>query len=143
MSERLPSGSTTSNSRTPRRFMAPITCNERPSNGCRSRRIVTKLDMSRRWVVCDGFLRQYRLGTVTPGGPSSYGLSMGAALRRTLAEGSGADGGWQRRTAHIRNSSGRGRQPHPGESVSALCVRYVDEENLSAGGVGLVRLDAR
>src|SRR6202795_4248916 len=44
MSERLPSGSTTSNSRTPRRFMAPITCNERPSNGCRSRRIVTKLD---------------------------------------------------------------------------------------------------
>src|SRR3984893_2213860 len=57
MSERLPSGSTTSNSRTPRRFMAPITCNERPSNGCRSRRIITKLDMSRRWVVCDGFLR--------------------------------------------------------------------------------------
>jgi hypothetical protein len=57
MSERLPSGSTTSNSKMPRRFIAPITCNERPSNGCRSRRIVTKLDMSRRWVVCDGFLR--------------------------------------------------------------------------------------
>jgi retron-type reverse transcriptase len=29
------------------------------------------------------------------------------ALRRTLAEGSGADGGWQRRAAHGRNSSGR------------------------------------
>src|ERR1700730_4560439 len=59
MSERLPSGSTTSNSKMPRRFMAPITCNERPSNGWRSRRIVTKLDMSRRWVVCDGFLRKH------------------------------------------------------------------------------------
>src|SRR4029077_17809084 len=59
MSERLPSGSTASNSRTPRRFRAPITCNERPSNGCRSRRIVTKLDMSRRGVVCEGFLREH------------------------------------------------------------------------------------
>src|SRR5271166_6643419 len=57
MSERLPSGSTTSNSKMPRRFMTPITCSERPSNGCRSRGIVTKLDISRRWVVCDGFLR--------------------------------------------------------------------------------------
>jgi len=47
MSERLPSGSTISNSILPRRFMALITCNERPSNGCRSRRIVTKFDMSR------------------------------------------------------------------------------------------------
>src|ERR1700730_696055 len=68
MSERLPSGSTTSNSRAPRRFMAPITCNERPSNGCRSRRIVTKLDMSRRWVVCDGFLRQCQPRLVDPPG---------------------------------------------------------------------------
>src|SRR5437016_5636767 len=37
--------------------MVLMTCNERPSNGCLSRRIVTKLDMSWRWVVCDGFLR--------------------------------------------------------------------------------------
>src|SRR5439155_27270017 len=80
MSERLPSGSTTSNSRTPRRFMAPITCNERPSNGCRSRRIVTKLDMSRRWAVCDGFLRQHRVGVVARGSPSPDGLSLRAAL---------------------------------------------------------------
>src|SRR6202035_2172052 len=132
MSERLPSGSTTSNSRTPRRFMAPITCNERPSNGCRSRRIVTKLDMSRRWVVCDGFLRQYRLGAVALGGSSSYELPMGATLHRALAEGSCADGGRQRRAAHGGNSSGRGRQPHPGESVSALRVRHMDGEKLSS-----------
>src|SRR4029077_15384498 len=139
MSERLPSGSTTSNSRTPRRFLAPITCNERPSNGCRSRRIVTKLDMSRRWVVCDGFLRQYRLGAVAPCGPSTYELPVGATLHRALAEGSGADGGRQRRAAHGRNSSGRGRKPDPGESVSALCVRYVDGEDLSSHPVRALR----
>src|SRR6266853_5298061 len=57
ISERLPSGSTTSNSRAPRRFMVPISGNERPSNGCRSRSIITELEMSRRWVVCSGFLR--------------------------------------------------------------------------------------
>jgi hypothetical protein len=57
MSERLPSGSTTSNNSMPRRLMVPITGNERPSNGCRSRRIVTDLEMSRRQVVCDDFLR--------------------------------------------------------------------------------------
>jgi hypothetical protein len=51
MSERLPSGSTTSNSRVPRRFTMPISCNERPSNGCRSRRIVTEPERLRRWVV--------------------------------------------------------------------------------------------
>ena len=32
------------------------------------------------------------------------------------------------------DSSGWGRQPHLGESVSALCVRYVDGENLSSAG---------
>ena len=66
---RLPVGPTRGNERTAAirkhheqqqsaaRFMVPITCNERPSNGCRSRSIVTELEMSRRWVVCDGFLR--------------------------------------------------------------------------------------
>jgi hypothetical protein len=70
------------------------------------------------------------IGNCTPGGPSSYELPVGAALYRTLAEGSGADGRWQRRAAYGRNCSGRGRQPRLGEFVSALCVRYVDEENL-------------
>src|SRR6516165_5722713 len=42
MSERLPSGSTTSSSRVPRRLMVRITGNERPSNGCRSRTIVNR-----------------------------------------------------------------------------------------------------
>jgi hypothetical protein len=56
MSERLPSGSTTSKNNVPRRLMADITNNERPSNGCRSRRIVTEREMSWRWVVCDNFL---------------------------------------------------------------------------------------
>ena len=51
MRERLPSGSTTSNSRVPRRFIVPIIGNERPSNGCRSRTIAADFEMSRRWVV--------------------------------------------------------------------------------------------
>jgi hypothetical protein len=44
MSERLPSGSTTSNNSVLRRLTADITANKRPSNGCRSRRIVTDLE---------------------------------------------------------------------------------------------------
>jgi len=36
--------------------------------------------------------------------------------------------GWQRCAANVGNSSGRRRKPHPGESVPALHVRYVDEE---------------
>jgi hypothetical protein len=55
MSDRLPSGRTTSNTGVPRRLMADITANERPSNGCRSRTIATER-VSRRWVVCDNFL---------------------------------------------------------------------------------------
>jgi RNA-directed DNA polymerase len=39
--------------------MVLIICNERPSNGCRSRKIVTEFGMSRWWVVCDAFLRQH------------------------------------------------------------------------------------
>src|SRR5690349_17487481 len=57
MSDRLPSGSTTSNNSVPRRLTVDITINERPSNGCRSRRIVTEREMSWRWVVCGNFLR--------------------------------------------------------------------------------------
>src|SRR5258706_16434813 len=68
ISERLPSGSTTSNSRAPRRFMVPISGNERPSNGCRSRSIITELEMSRRWVVCSGFLHRPRSDTGTKAG---------------------------------------------------------------------------
>ena len=52
----------------------------------------------------------------------------GAALHRALAEGSDADGGWQYRAANVGNASGRGHKPHPGKSVSALCVRHVDGE---------------
>jgi hypothetical protein len=70
MSERLPSGSTTSNNSVPRRLMVPITGNERPSDGCRSRRIVTDLEMSRRQVVCDDFLRHHPArATAQIGGP--------------------------------------------------------------------------
>ena len=50
-------GSTTSNNSAPPRFMLPISGNERPSNGRRSRIILAELEMSRRWVVCDDFLR--------------------------------------------------------------------------------------
>src|ERR1700732_3493522 len=118
MSERLPSGSTTSNSRTPRRFMAPITCNERPSNGCRSRRIVTKLDMSRRWVVCDGFLRYNSTRRSHQVGGSSDCGSACAAAQQAVAEsanrGKGrgwgtAHRGWQEQRA--RHAARRRREP--------------------------------
>ena len=79
------------------------------------------------------------IGSCCSGGSSSYELPVGATLHRTLAEGSGADGGRQRRAAHGRNSAGRGRQPHSGESVSALCVRHMDGENLSSHSVRALR----
>src|SRR6516225_1004960 len=69
-SERLPAGSTTSSSRVPRRLTVLISCNERPSNGCRSRWIVTEPERLRRWVVCDAFLRH---------GPSPAAYQMRAA----------------------------------------------------------------
>src|SRR5262249_26915780 len=47
-----------------------------------------------------GVLRQYRLGAFAQGCPSPYGLSVGSALHRALAEGPDADGGWQRRAAN-------------------------------------------
>ena len=59
ISERLPSGSTTSSNATPRRCVAPSACRTRPSKGCRSRRIVTGRGKSRRWVVCGGVLREH------------------------------------------------------------------------------------
>ena len=71
-------------------------------------------------------LRQHRLGVNAQGGPSSYEPTVGPAPHRALAEGSDADGGWQHRAANVGNASGRGHKPHPGESVSALCVRHVD-----------------
>lgn len=83
--------------------------------------------------------RQHRLGADAQGGPSSYEPNVGAALYRALAEGSGRDGGWQRRAANVGNSSGRSHKPHPGESVSALCVRHVDGENLSSHPVRALR----
>src|SRR6201982_1392560 len=84
-------------------------------------------------------LRQYRLGAVAQGGPSSYELRVGAALRRALAEGAGADGGRQRRAAHSGNAAGWGHQPAPCKPVSALCVRRVDVAKLSAHSVREVR----
>jgi hypothetical protein len=54
-------------------------------------------------------VRQARRRCWRYGGSSSYELPVGAALRRTLAEGSGADGGRQCRAAYGRNSSGWGR----------------------------------
>ena len=59
ISERLPSGSTTSSNATPRRRTAPSACRTRPSKGCRSRRIVTGRGKSRRWVVCGGVLWEH------------------------------------------------------------------------------------
>ncbi len=52
------------------------------------------------------------------GSPSSYGLSVGAALHRALAEGSGADGRRQCRAADSRNAAGRGYQPAQGACPS-------------------------
>jgi hypothetical protein len=72
------------------------------------------------------------LGAFAQGHPSSYGLPVGAALHRAVAEGACADGGRQRRTAHGRDAARRGDQSAPSESVPALRVRHVDEENLSS-----------
>ena len=54
-------------------------------------------------------------------------------------KGSGPVGRWQRRATHGGNSAGRGRKSHPGEPVSALCVRHVDGENLSSHPVRALR----
>src|SRR4029077_18632867 len=55
-----------------------------------------------------GFLRQHRLGAYAQGCPSSYGLCVGIALHRALAEGASADGGRQCCAAHGGNATGRG-----------------------------------
>ena len=98
ISERLPSGSATSNSGVPRRFRVPISRNERPSKGCRSRTIVTEPERSRRWVVCDVFLwqRQPRLADPLPGTPH----------RRQAHHPSDpqmAQGGYSRRRGRVRS----------------------------------------
>ena len=67
-----------------------------------------------------GLLRQHRLGADAQGGPPPYGLPVGAALHRALAEGAGADGGRQRRGAHGGDAAGRGDQAAAGQPVPAL-----------------------
>ena len=44
----------------------------------------------------------------------------------TMAESARADAGWEPRRAGKRNATGRGRQPAPGKSLSALRVRHLD-----------------
>ena len=73
-----------------------------------------------------GLLRQHRLGADAQGRPATYGLSLGAALHRALAEGARADGGWQHRAAHGGDAAGRGDLAAAGEPVPALRVRHVD-----------------
>ena len=55
-----------------------------------------------------GLLRQHRLGADAQGGSATYGLSLGFALHRALAEGAGADGGRQHRRAHGGDAAGWG-----------------------------------
>src|SRR6516162_10613591 len=85
-----------------------MTASAQPSKGWPSRVIIIESGKSRRWVVCRPFFRQYRLGAVAQGGPSSYERRVGTALHRALAEGAGADGGRQRRAAHSGNAAGWG-----------------------------------
>jgi hypothetical protein len=66
------------------------------------------------------------------GGPSTYGLRVGAALCRALTEGSGADGGRQRRAANCGDAAGWGDKPTLGEPVPALRLRHVDGAELSS-----------
>src|ERR1043166_5693403 len=56
MSERLPSGTLTSRSKTPRRWMLLITASDWRSNAWPSRVMITESGISRRWVVCGRFL---------------------------------------------------------------------------------------
>ena len=94
------------------------------------------------WVLdldIKALLRQHRLGADARGGPSSYGLPMGAALRRALAEGARADGGRQHRAAHGGNATGRGHLAAAGKPVPALRVRHVDGAGVSAHPVRALR----
>src|SRR6202045_2805960 len=88
---------------------------------------------------CVRLLRQYQLGAAPQGGPPAYGVPVGAAIRRALAEGAGADGGRQRRAAHRRNAAGWGDLASPVEPVPALRVRHVDGAELSAYSVRALR----
>ena len=60
MRDRLPSGSTTNNNGTPRRFRPLMTPARRhPSKGCRLRMMTTEVGRSWEWVVCGVFVRGY------------------------------------------------------------------------------------
>ena len=79
ISERQPSGSTTSSNATPRRRTAPSACRTQPSKGCRSRRIFSEHGKSRRWVVCGGVLREH--STRRPSNPHfSKGVGASGSL---------------------------------------------------------------
>src|SRR5205807_377489 len=80
-----------------------------------------------------------RLGVDAQGGPSTYGLRVGTALYRALAEGSGADGGRQHRAANCGDAAGWGDKSTLGEPVPALRLRHVDGAELSSHPVRAVR----
>ena len=70
-----------------------------------------------------GFLRQHRCTSCFCGPCVSTRLALGAALYRTLADGTGDDGGWQSCAAGSWDATRGGHQPTPGQPVPALRVR--------------------
>ena len=90
------------------------------------------------WVLdldIKGFFDSIDWELMLKGRPPTYGLSLGTALHRALAEGAGADGGWQRRAAHGGDAAGWGNLAAAGEPVPALRVRHVDGADVCAHSV--------
>src|ERR1700747_54508 len=94
----------------PRRLMVPITASTRPSKACRVRVIVTEAGISWRWAVCGRFLRQHRPRTFATGCPEARNVQVGAALHRTMADGTYGQGRNNYR-ANPRHPSGWRDQP--------------------------------
>ena len=69
------------------------------------------------------------------GAAGTYRLPLGVALCRALVEGAGAKGGWLHGASGCRNAAGIGRKSDPGEPVSALRVRHVDDTEVSGCSV--------
>src|SRR5271169_4723118 len=98
--------------------MVLMTCRMRPSKGCRSRSIVTEREVSRRWVVCDGFLRYDSAQRVDEVSGSPDCGRRSAAADQAVAESADRGTGWRRETTHewrqeqrTRHAARRRRKP--------------------------------
>jgi hypothetical protein len=73
------------------------------------------------------------------GGPATHRLPLGAALRRTVAEGADAAGRRHDRASRGRDAPGRRGQPDPRQPVPAPRVRQVDGPHAASRSLRAVR----